>query len=201
MPGTSQNDEIFSRIPSGTGKSLRQMMASGWMPIPLSSFTLCCVGLVFNSLTCSQVREQGEVDVEDVVAAHVVAYLADGLQEWEALDVADGAANFDDHHVDLGVLGQAYDLLLDFVGDVGDGLDGASEEVAPAFLGDQAQIDVAGGEVRGPGEFYVDKSFVVAQVQVGLASVGGNEDLAVLVGRHGAGVDVEVGVELHNGDG
>jgi len=46
----------------------------------------------------------------------------------------------------------------------------------------------------------VVRLFVVAEVEVGLGAVVGDEDFAVLEGRHGAGVDVEVGVELHEVD-
>src|SRR2546425_1666216 len=40
----------------------------------------------------------------------------------------------------------------------------------------------------------------MAQVQVGLGAIVGDEDLPMLVGGHGAGVDVDVGVELLEGD-
>ena len=40
----------------------------------------------------------------------------------------------------------------------------------------------------------------MAEVEVGLGAVVGDEDLAVLIGRHGAWVNVEVGVELDDGD-
>jgi hypothetical protein len=40
----------------------------------------------------------------------------------------------------------------------------------------------------------------VAQVEVGLGAVIGHEDFAVLHRRHRARVDVEVGVELDQGD-
>ena len=49
-------------------------------------------------------------------------------------------------------------------------------------------------------EVLVDEPLVVAEVEVGLAAVLGDEDLAVLAGVHGAGVDVDVGVELAHGD-
>jgi len=39
----------------------------------------------------------------------------------------------------------------------------------------------------------VGEALVVAQVEVGLGSIVGDEDLAVLEGRHGARIDVEVG--------
>ena len=40
------------------------------------------------------------------------------------------------------------------------------------------------------------EALVMAEVEVGLRAVVGDEHLAVLVGRHRARIDVEVGVEL-----
>ena len=47
----------------------------------------------------------------------------------------------------------------------------------------------------------VGEALVVAEVEVGLGAVLGDEHLAVLVGRHRARVDVDVGVELLQADG
>ena len=44
---------------------------------------------------------QRQVDVERVLAADVLAQLADRLEERQALDVADGAADLDDDDVDV----------------------------------------------------------------------------------------------------
>ncbi len=46
----------------------------------------------------------------------------------------------------------------------------------------------------------VDEALVVAEVEVGLAPVLGDEDLAMLERVHRAGVDVDVGVELAHRD-
>ena len=126
------------------------------------------------------------------------AELADGLEERQRLDVAHGAADLDDHHVDA--VGQPQHRLLDLVGDVRDDLHGLAEVVAAPLLVDHRLVDLAGGVVvmaRGEG---VGEALVVAEVEVGLGAVVGDEDLAVLVGRHGPGIDVDVGVELHQRD-
>ena len=73
--------------------------------------------------------------------------------------------------------------------------------VATALLGDEACVDLPGGDAGYLGEFDVDEAFVVPEVKVGFGAVLRYEHLAVLVGGHGAGVDVEVGVELLDGDG
>ena len=49
----------------------------------------------------ADVRHQRQVDVERVLAADVQAELADRLEERHALDVADRAADLDEHDVDV----------------------------------------------------------------------------------------------------
>ena len=86
--------------------------------------------------------------------------------------------------------------LLDLVGDVRDDLDGAAEVVAAALAPDHRVVDAAGGDVGGARRVRVGEALVVAEVEVGLGAVLGDEDLAVLERAHRPGVDVDVGVEL-----
>ena len=144
-------------------------------------------------------RHQRDVHVGDVVPADVEAELPDRLEEREDLDVADRAADLGDHHVDV-VGGQAGDAALDLVGDVRDDLDRLAEVVAPALGGQHRRVDRPGGGVRVLRQVLVDEPLVVAEVEVGLAAVVGDEHLAVLERVHRAGVDVDVRVELLHGD-
>ena len=66
-----------------------------------SAATECWVGLVFSSPDGADVGHQRDVQEEAVVPADVVADLASGLEERQRLDVADGAADLGDHHVDV----------------------------------------------------------------------------------------------------
>ncbi len=143
-------------------------------------------------------RDERQVDVERVLAPDVLAQLADRLEERQALDVADRAADLDEHDVD--VLGDGADAVLDLVGDVRDDLDGAPEVVAAALLLDDRQVDLPGRPVVVPGRDLIGEALVVPEVEVGLGAVVGDVDLAVLVRAHRPGVDVDVGVELLQGD-
>ena len=50
---TLQNREILRKMDSSSGSSQRSTMMSGEMPMPCSSLTECCVGLVLcSSLPC-----------------------------------------------------------------------------------------------------------------------------------------------------
>lgn len=147
----------------------------------------------------ADVGQQRDVDDEDVVAADFVADLADGLQEREGLDVADGPADLGDDDVD--VRGRhAADAVLDLVGDVRDDLDGVAEVLAAAFLGDDGGVHLSGRHVRRPVEVDVQEPLVVADVQVGLGAVVGDEHLTVLERVHRPRVDVQVRVELLHRD-
>ena len=91
--------------------------------------------------------QQRDVDVQDVGPPDVLAHLADGLEERQRFDVADGPADLDDDDVRVAVAGDAPDPLLDLVGDVRDDLDRAAEVVAAALLGDDRLVDAAGRDV------------------------------------------------------
>ena len=75
-------------------------------------------------------------------------------------------------------------------------MDGAAEKVTPPLFTDKVQVDLTGSQVGCAGEVGVDKPFVVAQVEVGFPTVGGDKYFPVLVGGHGARIDIQVGVEL-----
>ena len=139
---------------------------------------------------------QGAVHVEHVLPAEVVLHLPDRLEERKALDVADSPAHLDDHGIDLRVARGAEDLLLDHIRDVRNDLHRRPQVVAASLAGDDLLVDLPGRHVRGDGQVLVDEALVVPEVEVGLSAVVRDEHLAVLVGAHGAGVDVEVRVEL-----
>ncbi len=90
---TEQKSASLRRSDGGIGRSQRTSRMSGWMPMERSSFTECCVGLVFNSPGRRDEGHQGEVDVEARPARQLGAELTDRLEERQALDVADRAAD------------------------------------------------------------------------------------------------------------
>ena len=102
-----------------------------------------------------------------VVAADVLPELTDRLEERQALDVADRAADLDQRDVD--VAGAAADRILDLVGDVRNHLHRAAEVVAAALLLNHALVDLAGRPVRVAAGGRVGEALVVAEIQVGLA--------------------------------
>ena len=74
-------------------------MTSGWMPMPRSSLTECWVGLVLSSPVAASDGSRVTWTYSTLRPADVLAHLADGFQEGQRLDVADGAADLHDDHV------------------------------------------------------------------------------------------------------
>ena len=98
------------------------------------------------------------------------------------------------------MLADPIDKVLDLVGDVRDDLHGLAQILAAALLVEHVPVHLAGGEVGVLVQILVDEALIVAEVEIGLRAVLGDVDLAVLIGAHGAGVHVDVGVELLSGD-
>ena len=139
------------------------------------------------------------MDKEAVLPAHLQGDLPDRLQEGLGFDVADGAADLGDDHVGVGLTAHAVDEFLDLVGDMGDHLDRRAKVFSPALLVQHVPVDPAGGQVGPLVQILVDEALIVSQVQVGFGPVLGDVDLPVLVGAHGAGVHVDVGVQFLGG--
>ena len=139
--------------------------------------------------------DEGDVEEGHVLPAPLGGHLTDGLQEGLGLDVAHGAADLAQHHVHIaGVHG--VDPALDLVGDMGDDLDGGAQIVAPALPVEHGPVHLARGHGAVAREALIHEPLIVAQVQVRLGAVVGDEHLAVLVGAHGPRVYVDIGVKF-----
>ena len=177
---------------------MRQSRMSGWIPIDAQVAHAVLRRLGLQLAGGADIGHQRQVHVDRVVAADVLAELADRFEERQALDVADGAADLDEH--DVGVAADRADAVLDLVGDVRNHLHGAAEVIAAPLLLDHRHVDLAGGPVAVARRGHAGEPLVVAQVEVGLGAVVGDVDLAVLVGAHRARIDVDVRVELLQAD-
>ena len=152
-------------------------------------------GLAFQLAGAGDLHHQRHMDEKDVAVSLFTGHLPGGLQIGLAFDIAHGAADLADGHIRRFTF-HGVDAPLDLVGDVGDDLHGAAQIAALPLPVQNAPEDLAGGNGGIPGEVFVHKAFVVPQIQIGFGAVVGDEDLAVLIGAHGAGVDVEVGVKF-----
>ena len=139
--------------PRGIGSSQRHSRMSGWMPIERSSLTECCVGLVFISpavlMKGSSVRWTKQAWPRG--------------SSWPSWRIAskNGRPSMSPTVPPISTRtkstsspsssGRRQDEVLDLVGDVRNHLDGRAEIVAAPLLLDDRRVDLAGGDVVGPG--------------------------------------------------
>ena len=112
------------------------------------------------------------------------------------LNVADRSADFHHHDISLALLGGPRDGILDGIGDVGNHLNGAAEEIATTFLCEHVGINLSRGDGTELAHRLVDEALVVAEIQIGLRSVISNEHFPVLERAHGSRIHVQVRIQL-----
>ncbi len=130
------------------------------------------------------------MNIKHIVTANIFAHLPDGFQKRLAFNVADGAADFNQHHIGAGLFGQLVEAGFDLTGQVWHNLDSAAQIIAAALFGDNGGIDLAGGDVRFGREVNVNEPLVIAEVKISFGTVTGDKDLTMLVRRHGARIYV-----------
>src|SRR5690606_10830228 len=69
------------------------------------------------------------------------------------------------------------------------------------LLGEDILVDPPRGDVVGALRRHASEALIVAEVEVRLRAVVGDEHLAVLIRAHGARIDVEIRVELAQANG
>src|SRR5271154_5325046 len=138
------------------------------------------------------------MDIDRVAARHVITELADGFEIRQALNIAHRAADLAQHEIET--LSSVPDEVLDGIGDVGNDLNGRPEIVAAPLFCEDFLIDTAGSYIVLSGRRPPSEALVMAEIEVGLGAVIGDEDFAVVIGRHRARIDIEVGVELAQAD-
>ena len=146
-----------------------------------------------------EVRDIGKVDVNHV-ASHLPSQLSDGFHKGGTLDVTYRAANLRDDKVEMFVLSILLDASLYLVRNVRNNLNRLAKIVAMAFLVDDCLIDAARRYRVVTGCLDVRKALIMTKVKVRLHTVCRHVALSVFVRIECAWVDVNVGVELLNGD-
>ena len=94
-----------------------------------------------------QIRHQRQMNIQAVALADVERELANGFHKRLALNIANGATDFGDYHIDV-VSARFVDHALDFVSDMRNHLHGLTEELAAPFLIDHRLVDLPSRIIR-----------------------------------------------------
>src|ERR1700730_2834236 len=118
------------------------------------------------------------MDIQDILAPEVPAEFADRFEKRQAFDIAHGAATLDD--TNIVAFGRQPDTLFNLVSDMRNHLHSCAEIVAAPLFLDYGVVDLAGGAVVAPAHRGSDEALVMAEIQIGLGPVVGDEYFAML---------------------
>jgi hypothetical protein len=118
------------------------------------------------------------------------------LDEKRVLEIADGAADFDDGDIGAVLIGREVYPADDLVPDVRDGLDTLAFVREVALFLKNGLIHHAARHVVLGLQRNVQEALIVAHVLVGLQARAQNKNLTVLGGVHRARVDVQIRIDL-----
>ncbi len=88
----------------------------------------------FQFTRSGQIRNQRQMHECRVVTTDFVAHLANGFQKRQRFNVAHGSPDFDNHHIVI--VGNGFDGVFDFIGDVRNDLNGFPQIIAASFFFD-----------------------------------------------------------------
>ncbi len=152
-------------------------------------------GLGFHFTRSLDIRHEGNVKEQTVLAADFLPELANSLQERQGFNVARCSAYFRDQDVHIRTR-QGADSTFDFVGNVRNHLNCFTEVPALALAGDNGAVDAAGREVTGPRARNSGEAFVMPEIEIGFGPVVGDVNLSMLVRGHGPGIHVKVRIHF-----
>ena len=156
-------------------------------------------GFGFQLSTGRKIGQQRQVHQDRLAARAFVNELTDRFKERQAFDIADRAADFAQHEINL-IIADAQEVF-DFIGDVGDNLNGLAQVIAAPFLFQHVGIDAARGNAVGLARRHPGEAFVMAKVKIGFRAIVGDEHFAMFKRAHRAGIDVQIGVQFAQADG
>ena len=136
------------------------------------------------------------MDEQTVFPADFQRDLADRFNKGLAFDVTDGSADLGDDHIGIGLLADAVNKFFDLVRYMRDHLDGGTEIFSPPFLVQHIPVDLSGGEVGVFVQVFINKAFVMSEVQIRFRSVFRDINFPVLIGTHRPGVYIDIGIKF-----
>ena len=132
--------------------------------------------------------------------AYLMLELTDGLQKRLAFNISDRAAYLNNGNLCVRGCKIAVKTALNFIGNMGDNLYGASAEISAALLLQDGPVNLTRGNVGIFRQTFVDEALIMSKIQIGLGAVIGNKHFAVLYRIHGTRININIRIKLLHGN-
>src|SRR5437879_13163837 len=122
--------------------------------------------------------------VSYVIAPNILAHLANGFQEWFPLNIADSTTNFHNNHVCIRTTSYSLHTLFNLVGDMRNNLNSSSQILTAPLFANYRGINLSSSDIVDLIGGLINKTLIVAQVQVGLRAIICDKNFTMLICRH-----------------
>ena len=153
---------------------------------------------------------QGQVNKQGVFFSMIVPELTNGFKKRKRLDVTHCSTDF--HNTNIGVRsgkcfclfvknsGSFCDGIFDFINHMRNHLHSRTQIITGALLANNGVIYLTGCAVMPAGQHSICVALIMSQVQICFRAVHGDKNLTMLKWVHGAGINIDVGIKLHQAD-
>ena len=165
----------------------------------LKFFYACLCRFCLHFLRRSQIRNQCNVDQDNIFCSALMLELTDGFKERLAFDITDSTADLNDSNLRICCSRVTVETALDLICNMRDYLNSSSAKISAAFFLKNGPVDLSCCNIGIFCQAFINKSFVMTKVKVCLRTVICNENLSVLYRVHCTWVNIDVRIEfLHS---
>ena len=133
---------------------------------------------------------------QTVLLPNFQCHLTDRLQERLALNIANRSADFRNHNISSRLFSDRIYKSLDLIGNVRNDLHGIAQILAAALFVQHVPVDLSCRQIGILIQIFIDKSFIVSQIQISFCTVFGYINFAVLIGAHCSRVYIDIWVKF-----
>ena len=136
------------------------------------------------------------MDIHGIFFTDFQPDLPDCFNKRLPFDVADGAADFCNHNIRFRLPADVVNKRFDLIRNMRDDLHGAAEVFSSALLVQNIPVDFTGRQVGIFVQILVNKTLIMPEIQIRFRTVFRDIYFSVLIGAHGARVNIDIRIEL-----
>ena len=131
-----------------------------------------------------------------IFMAHIMLELTNRLQERLAFDISYGSSHLDNCNLRIFCRRIAVKSALNLIGNMWDNLYSSSAKISSTLFLQDTPVNLTCGHIGILCQTLIDKSFIVAKIQIGLCAVVCYKHFSMLYRIHGSRVNINIRIKF-----
>src|SRR6266699_3255308 len=134
------------------------------------------------------------MDIEHLTPPNVFAHLANSFKKWLTLNVTHCTTNFHNDYISIRAPCYSVNTIFNLISNMWNNLDRTSKILPTPLFSNDGSIYLSGRHIIDLIGRLISKALVVTQIQIGLCTIICDKNLAMLVGGHRTGININIGI-------